>query len=139
MPSMARRKVKWASKVSVDSDPDAAVESDADLGTYDLALETPNVDGIRGSVVRARLRVDRTGGFAGEVTLSLADPPTDFSATFEPNPVPAGVEIVEARIATPRVVGANPPRWRSTARRWSATTTCRSRSRSAASTCAGGS
>jgi hypothetical protein len=96
-------------KVSGDS-PDGGElpEIDAGAGTYQLQVQSTELNGVRGSTYRLGFKVDRSGGFDGEVTLDMPSPPTGFSATFEPNPVPPGVEDVTAVIVTPRVLGQNP-------------------------------
>jgi hypothetical protein len=95
-------------RVSGESADGGAPDSSVNPGTYELTAADTLINGTRGATFRLPVRVDRTGGFQGDVTLDLLAAPTGFSATFEPNPVPAGVEDVTAVIVTPRVLGQNP-------------------------------
>ena len=95
---------------SVDEQPkdaatDDAVSSDADTPAFTLASTTPNPSVPLGGANVIGVRITRSGGFAGEVTVAAQTPPAGLTVT--PVTIAAGetTGVVQVTAAAPLVLG----------------------------------
>jgi hypothetical protein len=95
---------------SVDDQPkdaatDGAVSSDADNAAFTLASTTPNPSVPLGSANVIGVRITRSGGFTGEVTVAAMTPPAGLTVT--PVTIAAGetTGVVQVSAAAPLVLG----------------------------------
>ena len=82
---------------------------------FSLSGQPAAVEVKRGEAATVTITVNRVGGFADPVQFEVEGLPTGVTATFEPNPAPAGTATLRITTATAAAAGTYPLRVRGTA------------------------
>lgn len=85
------------------------------LPEFNLSLQPPAVEVKQGEVATVTVTLNRVGGFAEPVQFEVEGLPIGVTATFDPNPAPAGTATLRITTGTTAAAGTYPVRVRGTA------------------------
>jgi nitrite reductase/ring-hydroxylating ferredoxin subunit len=77
-------------------------------GDFDLAPASATLDTVQGGNGTLTINIPRSGGFNGEVTLSLQGAPAGVTGTFVPNPAPGATAALTVAVGAAVAPGAHP-------------------------------